>query len=196
MNLTADLPTITHMVATYGAWLLLPLSILEGPIVTVVASALAQAGVLQVKVIFPVLVAGDLIGDVVFYWLGRGGARVLPAGWRRRLGLGDARLDQLSAHFGQDGARTLVIGKLTHSMGAVVLMAAGAARMPLGLFVFWNLVATLPKTAFFMALGWFFATATAAVGVGIWWGSVILGAAVLAVGAGYVLYLRKRKGDR
>jgi membrane protein DedA with SNARE-associated domain len=50
----------------------------------------------------------------------------------------------------------LVGGKLTHFAGAPVLAAAGLARVGYGCFLFWNLAATVPKSAALMAAGYLF----------------------------------------
>ena len=48
-----------------------------------------------------------------------------------------------------------LIGKWTHSIGFVVLIGSGMLRLPLPRFVLINLLATLPKTAVLLGLGYF-----------------------------------------
>jgi membrane protein DedA with SNARE-associated domain len=139
----------------YGLWIVGIASIVEGPIVTVLSSALAREGLFPLALLAPILVAGDLLGDLLHFALGRYGVRRIPPRWRRALGLGAGRVQALARHFDSKGGRTLVLGKLTHSAGAAVLVAAGMARMPLVPFIGWNLLATLPKTARLIALGWY-----------------------------------------
>jgi membrane protein DedA with SNARE-associated domain len=147
------------LVRSHGLWLMFPLALVEGPIITVIGGALARAGVMPVLGVYIVAVIADLAGDAVMYGLGRL-APWLPAGVRARLGLSQSRLDGLAAHFRARGATTLVIGKLTHSAGFAVLVAAGAARMPFGRFLVVNLAATLPKAAAFLLLGFGLGVAT------------------------------------
>jgi len=155
--------TVTALVGQYGLWVLAPAAVAEGPIVTVIAGWLARIGLLDLRAVFALVVLADLVGDVVFYSLGRWVPR-MPQRLRLRLGLNEARLAALAGHFHCRGGRSLVFGKLTHSAGALVLVAAGMARMPLGRFVFWNLAATLPKSALFLALGWGLGDAHALIG--------------------------------
>jgi membrane protein DedA with SNARE-associated domain len=145
--------TLETLVRAHGLWLMFPLAVVEGPIITVIGGALARAGVLPVAGIYLVAVIGDLAGDAVMYGLGRL-APWLPPRLRARLGLRPDRLDRLAAHFRVRGGITLVIGKLTHSAGFAVLVAAGAARMPFGRFLAINLAATLPKAAALLLLGY------------------------------------------
>jgi membrane protein DedA with SNARE-associated domain len=113
----------------------------------------------------------------------------LPQRWRDRLGLNADRVEALKDHFGSQGGRTLVIGKLTHSAGAAVLVAAGAARMPAGAFLWWNFIATLPKSAVFLALGYAFGAAYAQIDAWIFRASLGL-LAVLVLGG--VIWWRRR----
>ncbi|SLN48309.1 SNARE associated Golgi protein [Aquimixticola soesokkakensis] len=145
-----------NLVQTYGLSLLFPLSVLEGPIVTVLAGFLARQELLPLGWAFGVLVAGDLTGDALHYALGRSGLRILPERWQRRCHATPDQIAPMVAHFAQKGGRTLFVAKITHSLGFAALVAAGAARMPFGSFLFFNLLGTLPKTAALLALGYVF----------------------------------------
>jgi membrane protein DedA with SNARE-associated domain len=154
-----ELSVVTEILRDYGLWLLLPLAILEGPVVSVLAGWFSAMGLFNPWAAFAVMLLGDLLGDVLFYLIGRRGMAFLSRGWRRRLGLSAARVGAMARHFRDHGVKTLVIAKLTHAAGAVALVAAGAARMPLLPFVLANLASALPKVAALMALGWVFGAA-------------------------------------
>lgn len=140
--------------------------------------------------VYLVAVIADLVGDAIMYGLGRL-APWMPVGLWARLGLSQSRLDRLATHFRQRGAITLVAGKLTHSAGFAVLIAAGAAQMPFGRFLAVNFAATLPKVAAFLLLGYALGAATSAVDDAIVIGSLVL-VAVLGLGWCSVRFLRRR----
>lgn len=150
-----QLDTLTPLIAEFGLWIVAAAAIVEGPIVTVLSTALARQGLLPLVPLAIILLVGDLLGDLLHYALGRRGLAHMPRAWRRWLGLGPARAMQLTRHFGRHGGKTLMLAKLTHSVGAPVLVAAGMARMPVGPFLAWNALASVPKTAGLMALGWY-----------------------------------------
>ncbi len=182
---------IIEVVRAHGLMFLFPVAVLEGPIVTVIAAWLARAGYFDVFAVYGVCVLADLVGDVMLYALGRRGPH-LPERWRRRLGLGGDRLQKLEAHFRDRGPGTLLFGKVTHSAGFAVLLAAGASRMPFGRFLLYNVLATLPKVLLFVLIGYSFGAAYAAIDTYIFRASLVL-MALLVVAGGFWLLHRRRQ---
>ncbi len=179
-----------QLMQSYGLLLLAPVAILEGPIVTVIAGYLAHLGVFSIYAAFVVVVLADLVGDLMLYWLGRSGINWLSPRWRARLGLSDERLTSLCDHFSQRGGRTLVVAKLTHSLGLVALVAAGVSRMAVLPFLWYNLLATLPKSLFFLIVGYTLGYAYRQVNAYIFWLSLVPLAIALIFGIHW--YLRRR----
>ena len=148
------LDTIVSILQSHGSIILFPLAIVEGPIVTVVAAFVASQGYLSLAAVYLVVVAADLVGDVLFYLVGRHGKELLLDRWGHYVGITPERLLALEQHFDQHGGKTLLIAKVTHSLGFAVLLAAGASRMHFGMFVWYNIVGTLPKSLFFLLVGY------------------------------------------
>ncbi|MDO5646987.1 DedA family protein [Paracoccus sp. (in: a-proteobacteria)] len=187
-----DLTTIERIIQDWGLLVLFPISILEGPIVTVVASWFARQGLMNIIGVYIVCVVADVVGDAGFYWLGRHG---LSPRWQKRLGLTPARRRVLKNQFRRNGARILVLGKLTHSAGLAVLVAAGASRFGFGRFILWNTIATMPKTLFFVIIGYSFGGVSDQVESWIARGSLLMLALIVA-GAGLWVARRKLLGDQ
>jgi membrane-associated protein len=179
-------------VGSYGAVILLPLSIIEGPIVTVLAGYAARLGLFQIPVAFGIVVLGDLIGDALFYLLGWRGLRLVPKKWLARLGLVPERVAALSDHFADKGGRTLILAKITHSAGAAVMVAAGMARMNFWMFMWYNVLGTLPKSAVLLALGYVLGEAATQLGPTITEGSMVMLALMGIGGAVWWFWPRKK----
>lgn len=162
-----------QLMHSYGLLLLAPVAILEGPIVTVIAGYLAHLGVFSVYAAYIIVVLADLVGDAALYALGRGGINWLSPKWRDRLGLNEKRLSYLGDHFRDEGGRTLVVAKLTHSLGVVALVAAGVSHMRMLPFLWYNLLATLPKSLFFLIIGYSLGYAYRQVNSYIFWLSLV-----------------------
>lgn len=183
---------VTALVAKHGLAVVAPIAVLEGPIVTVIAAWLASRGLFPLWAVALVVIVADLVGDLLFYGLGRWGRGYLPARLLDRFGLGADRLEALAGHFERKGGRTLLFGKLTHSVGFAVLAAAGAGRMKLGQFLWFNLLGTVPKSLFFVGLGYGFGTAYVRIDNWISRLSLVLLAVILAGGASWFLVRRAR----
>ena len=63
---------ITSLISNHGLAILAPLSIIEGPIVTVIAAYLARQGLLVLWQVAICVIIGDLLGDLLYYSVGRG----------------------------------------------------------------------------------------------------------------------------
>jgi membrane protein DedA with SNARE-associated domain len=146
--------TLANFLMTYGGVVILPLAIIEGPIVSVITGVLAARGFFVWYWAFCLLACGDLIGDLIYYWIGRGGGQWL-AHLGRRLGFSAEVSPELRRDLKQNAGKMWLIGKWTHSIGFVVLIGSGMLRLPLPRFVLINLLATLPKTAVLLGLGYF-----------------------------------------
>ncbi len=169
-----------------GLALLFVLALVEGPIVTVIAGALAAAGVFNPWAVLAVAVAGDVAGDGLLYALGR----FCPGLAQRVFG---SRLPPqpagLCALFARRGGWLLFLGKLTHVAGFAVILTAGFARMAPMPFLVFTVAASLPKAAGLAALGWIFGLSVGTGDLGLVLMLVILGAA--AAGVGFTVWRRR-----
>jgi membrane protein DedA with SNARE-associated domain len=147
---------LQHDLAIYGYAAMFPLAVFEGPAVTVIAAFLAAQGLLDVVAVYGVSVLGDLTGDVMYYVLGRWASLGL-AGRQGRWAAGlSRRIERLAPRVQARAGAMLLFGKLTHSAGFAVLLAAGAAAVPLQRFLLFNLLGTLPKSLLLVLAGYWF----------------------------------------
>lgn len=189
------LDTIVALASAHGLAIVAPLAVVEGPIVTVIAAWLASRDILDLWAVAGVVLAADVVGDLALYALGRWGLHRLPKPWRDRLGLNRARLLGLAKHFRAQGNRTLVIGKLTHTAGAAVLVAAGLAKVRLWRFFWVNLVATIPKSLFFVVLGYSIGSAYGRIDSWITRASLVLGGVLVVLGALWLVSRWARRAE-
>ncbi len=180
------------MIQSHGLWVIAPLAVLEGPIVSVLTGWLVSLSLLNPFAAFAVLVLGDVVGDSLLYAGGRG-LRLdkLPViGPKLRLPRG--QMVTLVRGIREHGVRLLVLGKLTHAAGFAVLIAAGAARMNLALFLLVNTLTSLPKTLAFMVLGYLFGHAHERIADWLQLGSGLLLAAFMAIGL-LIWFIKRRR---
>jgi membrane protein DedA with SNARE-associated domain len=148
------LARIVPILARYGYMALLPIAVVEGPAMAMIAGALVAAGQLNGVSACLLLVAADLVGDAGYYGLGRYGHAPLLARISKRLKLTPERLAPLERRFHDNDWKLLMIGK-TQALGSIILYFAGASRMSFLRYLLFNLVGTFPKVVLFELVGYF-----------------------------------------
>lgn len=148
------LPKLASLVSQYGYAVLFPVAVVEGPGAAIVSGALVGSGQLDGLTVVLMLVAADLVGDALYYALGRWGHTPLLERIGARLKITKERLGPLERHFRQHELKLIMIGK-TQALGSVILYFAGAVKMSFTRFMLYNLVGTAPKILLFVSIGFF-----------------------------------------
>ena len=138
----------------HGSALILPLAVIEGPLVSIAAGFLSEQGYFDWLWALGLLVCGDLIGDLIYYWIGRTGKTGLTR-LLRRFGIHSTVTPDFERHLKNNATKMLFIGKWTQSVGVVVLVGSGMLRVPLAKFLTINLLATVPKSVVLFSVGYF-----------------------------------------
>jgi membrane protein DedA with SNARE-associated domain len=154
-----SLPQIMEWLLAYRYIVLFPIMVIEGPIITIIAGFLASLDLLNVYVVYVVIITADLTGDFIYYAIGRWGRESFIDKWGKYIGLNKEKIIKVEAHFKRHQKKTLILGKLSHAVGMPILVAAGIAKVPLWDFFWFNFLATLPKSFFFLFIGYHFGQA-------------------------------------
>jgi membrane protein DedA with SNARE-associated domain len=133
--------------------------VVEGPIVTSAAAFAAALGYFNIFIIFLLSVAGDLVGDFIYYGIGYFGRVRYVEKYGHRIGLTERRMKRMEHLIKTHPKKTLAAIKLAPILPAPGLMMIGASRMPFGRYAWMTLLVALPKTILFMALGYYFGNA-------------------------------------
>lgn len=145
---------IIQWLLTYKYLILFPIIVLEGPLATMASGFLVSISVFNPFVALPIIIAGDVTGDVLYYFIGYYGHRFRWAAWiLRKMGF-EARKERIEGSFSRHGGKLLIFGKLTHALGAVFLVGAGYAKMPLPKFVWYNTLGTIIKSSALLYVGY------------------------------------------
>lgn len=146
--------TIGSFLIAHGSALILPLSVIEGPVVSIVTGFLAAQGYFRWYWALCLLVCGDVIGDLGYYWIGRSGGTPL-ASLARRLGVRRSVPQSVQDGLRHNAAKMMFIGKWTHSLGWVVLIGSGMLRISLPRFILLSMLSTIPKSVALFCVGYF-----------------------------------------
>ena len=148
------LARLIELLAHYGYVVLFPVAVIEGPLAAMFAGAFVASGEFDFFVVFFLLFAADLVGDALYYSLGRFSHQRFLSGFGKKLGITEEKMAPLHDGFKRHDWKLILLGK-TQALGSIILYFAGATRMPFLRFMFWNLLGTLPKVLLFELVGYF-----------------------------------------
>lgn len=153
-----QLTIATHMggeITNFWIYPVLVLMVLvEGPFAILVASSAASTGFLLPIPVFLAASLGNLIADVLWYFLGRSGKLewILKIRW---LKLTPEKLDILTRSVQNNAVKILFIAKVTNGLIVPALIATGLARVKLRRWFPMIFVSNFLITAVFVCLGYF-----------------------------------------
>lgn len=110
--------------------LLAVLVAVEGPISTLVGAAAAAAGYLDVRVVLIVAIAGNILGDIGWFYIGYFGLHNRLLRYGRWLGLRPRHLARLERVMHNHASKLILLSKVAYGMIVPTLLAAGMARVP------------------------------------------------------------------
>jgi len=154
-----SLDQVIQWILVYRYFILFPVMVIEGPIITIIAGFLSSLKILNPIIVYIVIVAADITGDFIYYAIGRWGRERFIDRWGKYIGLNTSNIEKLEGYFEKHTKKTLIFGKISHAVGAPILVAAGIVRLPLWEFIWFNFWATLPKSFIFLMIGFYFGQA-------------------------------------
>jgi membrane protein DedA with SNARE-associated domain len=158
----ANLPTILSYALSFTATFKYPLvfvaAVLEGPIVMIACGFLLRLGFFSFPWLFITIFAGEMIGDLGWYYLGRWFANPILRKWGKFIGVTPDQFEKVKAAFLRHPRKILILSKMTMGLGFAVgvLMVAGSVRTKLKTFYFINGLGELWFLSAMLALGYFF----------------------------------------
>lgn len=183
---------IYTLILTYKYAILLPLVMVGGPIVPVIAGSLAALGILDVFIAYAVSVTGTVTGDTIYYWIGRVARHTFIARFGHYMGITEAKIVEAEHHFDKHLGKTLFFAKITEAAVVVALLAAGAAKV--NFRKFFSIVALIEifKILMFILIGYYFGKYYVLISQYIDTSAAIGFAVIVASALVYWFFLRKK----
>ena len=148
---------LTQLILEYRWWILIPLSIIEAPVVAFVAGTLAALGYFNIYVLLLFFFARDMVMDAFYYALGYyGGKTAIAQKMLRKIGVAESHLEDIRKLWVKHPGKTMFFGKLSYGIAASFIAFAGTVHMPLKKFFGWGAVVAIAQFGVFLGLGYFF----------------------------------------
>jgi membrane protein DedA with SNARE-associated domain len=179
---------VALLISTYGVFILLPIMIIEGPIITVIASFLASLGLLSLPVVYVLALLGNIIGDAGYYAIGRFGRERFIKKYGKHIGLHEKHIEYLEHHYENHFFKTILIAKVTEAPIVPTLVAAGLAKVDFKKYILLTGAIEIPKVALIVAVGYYFGRFYVTIGNYFKDGILAAGLTILVVAVAVFLY--------
>ena len=151
---------ITHLIIQYRYWILVPLAIIEGPIVAFISGTLAALGYFNIYVLALFFFLRDMGMDAIYYYTGFFGARTRFAKYMlEKIHIDSDGLQKLKLVWERYPAKTMFIGKLSYGIAQAFIVVAGMVHMSLRKFFTYGAMAAVAQYGTLLFVGYFFGNA-------------------------------------
>jgi len=136
--------------------MMLPLMIIEGPVVTIIAAMLSSLGAFNVWIVLVLSILGDMIGDIILYgagyYFGMGFVRNIG----KYIGITEKLVMRMEKYFQRHGGKTIFAVKSTTGLCWAAFTAAGIVKMDFKKFIKNSFYGGIVWSSFLVAMGYFY----------------------------------------
>ena len=152
---TFTLAYLVPWVIAHGYFLFYLISVIEGTFVTVAAGVAAAFGYFSIYIIILIAIAGDLTGDLIYYFIGYKSRSLILERHGHRFGITKTLMGKIERTANKHFMKTILVVKLSPFIPIPGLIAIGASRVPIRKYIWMSLIITTPKAIFFALLGFY-----------------------------------------
>ena len=140
----------------YGYFAMLPLMTLEGPVVTLISAMLASMGAFFWPWVFVLSVLGDMLGDVILYWIGYKYGMSFVRKIGKHIGITESLVLRMEKYFTRHGGKTIFAVKSTVGLCWATFTAAGIVKMDFKKFLKYSFLGGIVWSGSLVAMGYFY----------------------------------------
>jgi len=140
---------LISLLTNYGYFILFPLAAFEGPLVSLIAGFLVRLGYFSFLPVLIILVLGDVIPDVIYYYIGRFGSR------RKIIEKYGSHLNLLEKLWREHGKKTMFFSKIAYGLSTPLLISAGLVKMPIRQFVSYTIPISITLYTVIITIGYY-----------------------------------------
>jgi len=130
----------------------------EGPFLSMVFGVIIRLGYFGIVPVYLALMAGDLIGDVFWYYLGHFYGHSFIRKFGKYFNVNEQSVEKVKIIFHKHKHPILFISKITNGFGFALatLMTAGMVKIPFRRYIAINILGQFIWTGLLMSIGYFF----------------------------------------
>ncbi|MFH0739801.1 MAG: VTT domain-containing protein [bacterium] len=162
-TLPQTFPLALQWAIHHGYFLIFLIMVVEGPLITIASAFASSLGYLNVFVIFSLAFAADLVGDFVWYFTGYLTRLAVINKYGHYFGLSEERIEKLKKLLEKHSKKVLLAIKISPVASPLALAIVGNSKFPFKRFIKVASLISIPKTLFFIFLGYFFGSSYTAI---------------------------------
>ena len=147
---------VFEFLRNYGYFAMLPLMVIEGPIVTIIAAMLASLGAFAWPIVLVFSIVGDILGDVVLYGLGHRYGMGFVRHVGKYIGITESLVLRMESYFLKHGGKTIFAVKSTTGLCWAAFTAAGIVKMDFKKFLKYSFLGGVVWSGFLVGMGYFY----------------------------------------
>jgi membrane protein DedA with SNARE-associated domain len=144
------------LLETYRYEVLFPITLLEGPVATIIAGMLISLGYFDPVIACIIMILADSMSDVFRYYLGLSFRNGKVEKLVRFFGISQSKTEQFGLQFNKHPKKLIFSSKIFPGIGMAIQVAAGAVKSPLKEYFWITFVATVIKTIILTLVGYAF----------------------------------------
>ncbi|MEK6875707.1 MAG: DedA family protein [Nanoarchaeota archaeon] len=151
-----DLALIIAYLQTHTYIALYLISIIEGPVVTIIAAFFSSFNYLNVYIVYLIAMLGDLTGDVVYYSAGRYSKNGILEKIIKFFKISEEKMLNVNKFYKRHGGKSIFLSKFLSGLAIPTIIGAGVSKMKFQTFFFYSFITSIVKTAIFVVTGYYF----------------------------------------
>jgi membrane protein DedA with SNARE-associated domain len=152
---SSDLAILVPWLLNHGYLIFLIGAIIEGPFTTIAGGVVAALGYFNIYIILVLALLGDIIGDIFYFSIGYMSHNLIRSPFFRYLGLNELLIKKIQKLVHARILQALLLVKISPLIGPIGLIVIGASRPPFKSFIKPALIISVPKSFFFVLLGYY-----------------------------------------
>ena len=150
-----DLSILVPWIIAHGYLIFLIVASIEGPLTTIAGGVAVSLGYFNIYIILILAIIADIGADIIYYYLGYGGHFFSKLPVFKHFGFGIKRGDKIKKLLHTHTNKALLLIKLSPVIGPIGIITIGTTRLKFKKFFLAALTIGLPKTIFFVFLGYY-----------------------------------------
>ncbi|WP_088809040.1 MULTISPECIES: DedA family protein [Listeria] len=127
---------------------------LPSEVVMLFGGFMAEAGKLNFWLVVFAGIAGNLVGSLIAYYIGKAGGRTLVLKYGKYIFLNVKHLDKAEIWFNRYGASAVFFGRILPVIRTFISLPAGIAKMNVSKFILYTILGCIPWNLFLTWLGY------------------------------------------